>query len=272
MLMDGTYLGSEGGRIDPPDTLAGTAAQPITVKALHDGKVTIDAEHTGFAVFLQVGNDWFVIEGINATNGKEAVFRSRANHVRFVRVIAYEGTSGEADSLAISMSGPGIDQVCIDCAAWGSNMRKIYEFSQSQAPGQDMQGSGLSALLGGMERSPGGPEQPERHLSGRVPESGARSGKTSSAPGGRLARSATARGFSAAHYRCDEANMVAHIKLLGALMYLPNGLKANLNQLATGDCGSNITFRDVAAVVGSEHTNAEAVYVPQHRLDHAAGG
>ena len=257
LLGDGTYLRSQGGAIDPPDTLAGTAGAPITVKALHDGGVTIDAEHTGFAVFLQVGNDHFRIEGLNGTRGKEAVFRSRANHVRFVRVIAYEGTSGEADSLGISMSGPGIDQICIDCAAWGSNMRKVYEFSQSQAPGQDMQGSGCRRCWGEWNDHPEGQSTPNVTY-----QAGYRSrGQIWENVIGTWRQTGTvgdAEGVFRMFYRCDEEDMTARLQLLGSLMYLPNGVPAsNLTQLATGDCGSQMTMRDVAAIVGSEHTHVK---------------
>ena len=256
LLQGGTYRRSQGGAIDPPDTLAGTADKPITVKALHDGGVTIDAEHTGFAVFLQTGNDHFRIEGMNGTRGKEAVFRSRANHIRFVRLIAYEGTSGEADSLGISMSGPGVDQLCIDCAAWGSNMRKLFEFSQSQAPGQDMQGSGCRRCWGEWNDHPEGVSTPNN-----VYQGGYRSrGQIWENVIGTWRETGTvgdAEGIFRMFYGCQESNMVANLRLLGSLFSLPNGHAAHLGQLATADCGSQMTFRDVVALVGSDHTTVK---------------
>lgn len=257
LLMDGVYRRSQGGTIDPLDSIAGTASQPITVRALNDGGVLLDAEHTGFAVFLQVGNDHWRIEGINGTNGKEAIFRSRANHVRFVRVIAYEGTSGEADSLGISMSGPGVDQICIDCAAWGSNMRKIYEFSQSQAPGQDMQGSGCRRCWGEWNDHPEGQSNPNVTY-----QAGYRSrGQIWENVIGTWRQVGTvgdAEGIFRMFYRCDEPDMTARLQLLGSLMYLRNGVPAsNLTQLATGDCGSQMTMRDVVAMAESEHAGVK---------------
>jgi hypothetical protein len=256
LLRDGTYKRSQGGAIDPPDTLAGTADKPITVKALNDGQVTIDAEHTGFAVFLQTGNDWWRVEGVNGTNGTEAIFRSRANHVRFVRVIAYEGTSGEADSLGISMSGPGIDQVCIDCAAWGTNMRKLFEFSQSQAPNQDMQGSGCRRCWGEWNDHPEGVSKPNN-----VYQGGYRSrGQIWENVIGTWRETGTvgdAEGIFRMFYGCQETDMRANLTLLGSLFYLSNGAGARLGQLATADCGSQMTFRDVVALVGSDHTTVK---------------
>lgn len=256
LLQDGTYRRSQGGTIDPPDTLAGTASQPITVKALHDGQVLLDAEHAGFAVFLQTGNDYWHVEGVNGTNGKEAVFRSRANHVRFVRLIAYEGTSGEADSLGISMSGPGVDQICIDCAAWGSNMRKLYEFSQSQAPNQDMLGSGCRRCWGEWNDHPEGVSKPNV-----VYQAGYRSRnqiwENVIGTWRETGTEGDAEGIVRMFYGCEESDMRANLKLLGSLFYLRNGVLSHLNQLATGDCGSAMTFRDVVAVVESEHTTVK---------------
>jgi len=251
-LMSGVYRKSQGGAIDPLDTIAGTAAAPITVRALHDGQVLIDAEHTGFAVFLQTGNDWWRIEGVNGTNGKEAVFRSRANHVRFIRIIAWNGTSGEADSLGIGMSGPGVDQLCIDCAAWGENMRKIYEFSQSQAPGQDMLGSGCRRCWGEWNDHPEGVSNPNVTY-----QAGYRSrNQIWENVIGTWRQTGTVgdgEGVFRMFYGCEETDMAAHVRLLGSFFYLRSGTPANLGSLATADCGSHMTWRDVAAVVESEH-------------------
>src|SRR5262245_47422996 len=42
-LLDGKYTGSAS-MINPPQNLSGTASAPITVRALNDGKVTINGQ------------------------------------------------------------------------------------------------------------------------------------------------------------------------------------------------------------------------------------
>ena len=42
-LLDGIYTGSSS-MIEPPDNLSGVAGRPITIKALNDGKVTINGQ------------------------------------------------------------------------------------------------------------------------------------------------------------------------------------------------------------------------------------
>jgi hypothetical protein len=248
-MLSGTYRRSQGGAIDPLDTLAGTASQPITVRALHDGQVTIDAEHTGFAVFLQTGNDWWRVEGVNGTNGKEAVFRSRASHVRFVRVIAWHGTSGEADSLAFSMSGPGVDQVCIDCAGWGSNMRKIYEFSQSQAPGQDMQGSGCQRCWGEWNDHPEGMSQPANTYQGGYNSLNQRFENvigTWNTTGQARDAEGVMRFFRGT---AVEPNDIGGSQVLGSLFYVPPGANYAPSVVVTTDGISGLRLTDVVALV-----------------------
>ena len=50
----------------PPKDLSGTGKAAITIRALHDGKVTIDGEGKRRPVSLSDGNSWFVLEGFNA--------------------------------------------------------------------------------------------------------------------------------------------------------------------------------------------------------------
>ena len=59
-------------------TRDGTAAAPITVRALNDGKAIIDGQGVRKTVDLQ--RSWWVIEGIVARNGLDNVFRVDGNH------------------------------------------------------------------------------------------------------------------------------------------------------------------------------------------------
>jgi hypothetical protein len=115
----------------PPAGLKGTGTAPITVRAEQDGAVTLDAQHTGFAVFLGKhdgrGNDWFVIEGINGTNGLESILRVASSDSILRRVLAWNGTSGApTDGISIV----GLRSRVEDCAVWGMNLRKPLQGSQ----------------------------------------------------------------------------------------------------------------------------------------------
>jgi hypothetical protein len=129
-LKSGEYRGSDS-MLTPPPGLKGTQAAPITVRAEHDGEVTLDAQHTGFAVFLGKhdgrGNDWFVIEGINGTNGLESIMRVASSDSVLRRVVAWNGTSGApTDGISIV----GLRSRVEDCAVWGMNLRKPLQGSQ----------------------------------------------------------------------------------------------------------------------------------------------
>lgn len=251
-LNDGNYQRSAGGNVDPTDTFAGTAGNPITVRALNDGQVTIDAQ-AGFGVFLNDGNDYWHIWGVNCKNGGEACMRSKGTGNRFFRVVAYNGTSGQADSLGISMSGSGTDQLCVDCAAFGTNMRKIYEFSQTTAVGQDMLGSGCRRCWGEWNDHPEGVSNPNvtyqvgYRSRGQIWENVIGTWRQIGTVG-------DSESILRAFYDCQASSMVANLKVLGSLFYMLNGNTTQLTNLVSGDCASNTTFKDVASVVQSNFT------------------
>ena len=99
--------------ITPPRGLKGTQANPITVRAEHDGGVLIDAQHQGNAVWLGwhdgVGpNDWFVVEGVNAKNGSDAIYKVSSSNSTLRRVIGWDGTTRMQNSLpSTSMATAG---------------------------------------------------------------------------------------------------------------------------------------------------------------------
>jgi len=71
ILLDGLYTGPRS-MVKPPKNLSGKKDSPITVRALRNGKVTIDGKGVLQPVALY-HNDWWVIEGINACNSKSTV-------------------------------------------------------------------------------------------------------------------------------------------------------------------------------------------------------
>ncbi len=101
-LLDGTYTGADS-MITPPKYLAGTAENPITIKALNDGNVTIDAQNKRRPVKLYY-NDYFILEGFNAhsafANGEDSasvVEVSRGNHNIVRRVVAWDAEDANAN-------------------------------------------------------------------------------------------------------------------------------------------------------------------------------
>jgi len=63
LLLDGRYRGGAS-MITPTPNLKGEPGRPITVRALHDGRVEMDGENTRRPVKLYQ-NDSFVLEGFN---------------------------------------------------------------------------------------------------------------------------------------------------------------------------------------------------------------
>ncbi len=125
VLLDGTYTGAES-MINPPDELSGTEEAPITVRAMNDGKVTIDGEDVNNPVHLYK-NDWFVVEGLNAHSSKSTVVGiSRSNHCIIRRVCGWDAADANTNIFAAHY---GDYNVFEDCAGWGI-ARKTYSCSQ----------------------------------------------------------------------------------------------------------------------------------------------
>ena len=146
-LNDGTYTGGNS-MITPPAGIQGTSGNPITVRALHDGLVLIDAEHGGSAVSLAwhggeaSENSWFVVEGINARNGLVAIYTVSGSDNIVRRSIGWDGTSGEQNSFGFDITG--YRSRAEDVAAWGMNLRKIFNASQVG----DQEGGGFRRAWG----------------------------------------------------------------------------------------------------------------------------
>ena len=124
-LLDGEYTGSSS-MINPPKSLAGTASAKITVRALNDGKVRINGQGSYFPVQLSY-NNYFVIEGINASNSAASVVSiSYSNNNIIRRVAAWDAADGNHSIFGIHNATYNLLE---DVAGWGI-ARKIYESSQ----------------------------------------------------------------------------------------------------------------------------------------------
>jgi hypothetical protein len=123
-LLDGQYTGSAS-MINPPQNLSGTASGRITVKALNDGKVWINGQGSNIPVRLSY-NNYFLIEGINASNSVSTVVsitHSNNNIVR--RVAAWDAADGNHSIFGIHNANSNLLE---DVAGWGI-ARKIYQSS-----------------------------------------------------------------------------------------------------------------------------------------------
>lgn len=253
LLLDGTYRRSQGGAIDPPESLAGAAGAPITVRALHDGGVTIDAE-SGFAVYLAPSNAYWHIAGINAHTGGEALYRVRGDHTRLSRVIGWNGTSGQADSTIFSFDAE--DTVCEDCAAWGTNVRKVFTATQSSAQGQMQQFTGFRRAWGEWNDHPSGLSCPNNTFQVAYRSRQQRFENVI----GTVRVTGDVCDFEAvidASYDCNATDMQTGSQVLGSLFYVPNSTpfpSPGSGTVVFAACISTLTYRDVAAVLGSEHT------------------
>jgi hypothetical protein len=113
-LLDGTY-----DPLDVPTNFAGTANNPITIRAINDGKVLFRGAKP---VVLQ--GSWGVLEGVNVEGtqeGDEWVLGIRGDHWLVRRVIVWN--NGTKDGGVWSYGGT--NNIVEDCAAFG-NGRKVF--------------------------------------------------------------------------------------------------------------------------------------------------
>jgi len=131
VLLDGRYAADDS-KITPPEKLSGEPARPITIRALHDGKVELDGEGVRRTVNLFF-NDYFILEGFNAHGAygrrdhASTVQLSRSNHCIVRRVCAWDAQDGNTE--VFGTHGHGDHNLFEDCAGWGI-ARKVYQNSQ----------------------------------------------------------------------------------------------------------------------------------------------
>ena len=122
-LLDGTYTGADS-MINPPDNLHGTADAPITVKALNDGKVSINGNGITYPVQL-THNNYFIIEGLNAANSRGHVVSIHGSNSNIIRRVVAWNASEDKNSIVFEVSFSD-DNVLEDVAGFGTG-RKIFE-------------------------------------------------------------------------------------------------------------------------------------------------
>jgi hypothetical protein len=117
-LADGTY-----GRIHIGEDVRGTQSQPITIRALNDGKVTIDA---GTSRALTLWGQYVIVEGMNIHGGDNITVSMGGVRNILRRVVIWNNeTSNRIDNM-LDMAGP-VDayNVVEDCAVFGRARKLI---------------------------------------------------------------------------------------------------------------------------------------------------
>ena len=135
-MLDGTYTSSGANAvIDPPDNFDGSATGGyITIKALNDGKVTINGEGARKAVYLYQ-NDYIILKGFNAHNSDDVVIDiSDCEHVQIKRVIAWDAPGNTTHSVFSIHNG--CNTVLVeDCAAFGKGRKGFEPMSSNSSNG-----------------------------------------------------------------------------------------------------------------------------------------
>ncbi|MPZ76506.1 MAG: hypothetical protein GEU77_08270 [Deltaproteobacteria bacterium] len=124
-LLDGKYTGSAS-MINPPQNLNGTASARITVRALNDGKVTINGQGSLMPVRLY-RNNYFVLEGFNALDSKNSVVAIEGSSYNIIRrVAAWDAADNNTNIFGVH---GGSHNLLEDVAGWGI-ARAVFSASQ----------------------------------------------------------------------------------------------------------------------------------------------
>lgn len=107
----------------------GTEAQPITIRAEHDGNVTIDGELKRRAIFIK-NSSYIRLSGIFARDGwsewdKNAVFIDNSHHIFLHRVTAYRAETLDRNQFHFKI-GEGSHHVLLEDIAGYGSARKIF--------------------------------------------------------------------------------------------------------------------------------------------------
>jgi len=119
-LLDGTYQGPAS-MINPAaiSGLNGRQDNPIIVRALNDGAVTIDGQFVRIPINLS--NSWWVIEGVNAKNSVRSVVSVKGSNNTIRRVVAWDAHFAKNEHVVIVHGAS--NTLLEDVAAFGGGRR-----------------------------------------------------------------------------------------------------------------------------------------------------
>jgi hypothetical protein len=118
-LLDGTYTGG----ITPPDTFAGTASQPITIRALNEGEVLIDGG-TSKGAYLR--GSYGILEGVNVKGGDNSTFTISyySDHWIARRIVIWNDTNAN-NNVDNMVELNGTNGLLEDCAVFGKGRKLV---------------------------------------------------------------------------------------------------------------------------------------------------
>jgi len=131
-LSDGVYYQS----IEPRTN--GTQSQPITIRAVNDGKAIIDGQGIRRPVALGSNNqsigDWFVFQGLVLRNGTDSLLNVRADNNKFQRISMYDADTDINSQPLLLWGSNNLVEDCI-VAGTGRFMIDVYGGGGTTATG-----------------------------------------------------------------------------------------------------------------------------------------
>jgi hypothetical protein len=118
-LLDGTYY--EALNISK----SGTASQPISIRALHDGEVTIDGQ--GSRIPVSISGNYIVVEGIVARKSSKYVWSITGDHNIIRRCSSYDGNYDINTGHGIAVMHASYNLI-EDCIAAGTSRHVVMVY------------------------------------------------------------------------------------------------------------------------------------------------
>ena len=254
-LLDGIFRGNES-MIIPRPTLSGTAEDPISIKALHDGKATIDGQGQRNTVVL-FKNDYFILEGFNAhssggrinkvpkVNRNSVIYVGGDSKKNIIRsVVAWNAFDPAGGSTAVFRVGPSANTLFEDVAGFGS-ANIIFDLSpRSHA-------TTCRRCWGRLEGSQSNSRRPEmtyyipNNLTGNNIENSIGTWINSFSP---------SRSYIFASYGARTKGENGISKILGSIAYLTRDHPSNLRQLVFIDAMTSFELANFVAYAGRDES------------------
>jgi len=119
-MLDGVYKGDSQMLVFGPKS--GTAGNPITVRALNDGKVEINGEFQRRPIDCNAS--FITVQGVNARDGNDTTMVVRGHNCVMQRIIASSGDPGDG-GIEKQIDLGGTNNLIEDCAAYGFSRKML---------------------------------------------------------------------------------------------------------------------------------------------------
>jgi hypothetical protein len=131
LMLDGHYITSNGGYIQPNSSVAGKPGGWVNYKAINDGKVELDGEGVNLTCKIgNIGNDWIRVSGLNAHDSSQNCFEiNRAAHCIIERCVGWNGSLTENFYTFQINNDQALNNLIEDCAGFGWGRKHFLSFS-----------------------------------------------------------------------------------------------------------------------------------------------